>query len=66
MDGRGIALCPNFVLHDALHQGRLVELLGNYTMKTHPISVVYLVGNVVPRKVRALIDFAVDDFQQVR
>ncbi|EJN6826656.1 LysR family transcriptional regulator [Vibrio cidicii] len=66
MDGRGIALCPDFVLHDALHQGRLVELLGNYTMKTHPISVVYLAGNVVPRKVRALIDFAVDDFQQVR
>ncbi|WP_229599907.1 type 2 periplasmic-binding domain-containing protein [Vibrio navarrensis] len=50
----------------ALHQGRLVELLGNYTMKTHPISVVYLAGNVVPRKVRALIDFAVNDFQQVR
>ncbi|ORT52230.1 LysR family transcriptional regulator [Vibrio sp. qd031] len=63
IDGRGIALCPDFVLHEAIAQGRIVKLLNDYAMKTHPISAVYLTGNVMPRKVRALIDFAVADFQ---
>ena len=62
IDGRGICLCPDFVLHDELKEGRLVMLLNNYSMKANPMNAVYLAGNVMPRKVRALIDFAVEDF----
>jgi DNA-binding transcriptional LysR family regulator len=63
LDGRGIALCPNFVLQDDIEQGRLVKLLNHYKTPTLPVTAVYLTGNVIPRKVRALIDFAVDDYK---
>ncbi|UUM32667.1 LysR family transcriptional regulator [Vibrio japonicus] len=63
IDGRGIALCPDFVLQEDIEKGRLIKLLANYKAPTQPISAVYLTGNVVPRKVRALIDFAVEDFE---
>lgn len=64
IDGRGIAICPDFVLQHDLESGRLVQLLGEYSMNKHPINAVYLEGNVIPRKVRALIDFVVEDFAQ--
>ena len=63
INGRGIALCPDFVLQQDIDEGRLIKLLTNYNTPTHPINAVYLTGNVMPRKVRALIDFAVEDFK---
>lgn len=63
IDGKGVALCPDFVLHKAIEQGHIVKLLDDYAMEKHPINAVYLAGNIMPRKVRALIDFAVEDFQ---
>ncbi len=62
IDGRGISLCPDFVLLNELKEGRLVMLMNDYSMKANPMNAVYLAGNVMPRKVRALIDFAVEDF----
>ncbi len=62
IDGRGIAICPDFVLKSDLESGKLVKLLQEYSMNTHPINAVYLEGNVVPRKVRVLIDFVVEEF----
>lgn len=64
IDGRGIAICPDFVLQQDLENGRLVKLFKEYSMSTHPINAVYLEGNVVPRKVRALIDFVVEEFAE--
>ncbi|MDW6002376.1 LysR family transcriptional regulator [Vibrio mangrovi] len=64
LHGHGIALCPNFVLQKDIEAGTLIPLLNDYSMKTHPLCAMYLSGNIMPRKVRALIDFAVDDFQQ--
>jgi len=63
IDGRGIAFCPDFVLHEDIKKGRIIKLLDDYFASPQPISAVYLAGNVMPRKVRALIDFAVDDFK---
>lgn len=63
LEGRGVALCPDFVLNDALQTGRLIKLLTDYQAPCHPINAVYLSGNVVPNKVRALIDFAVQEIQ---
>lgn len=62
--GMGIALCPSFILHkeEESENGQLVRLLSDYTMKTLPLCAVYLNGKVIPKKVRALIDFAVQDF----
>lgn len=59
--GYGITLCPDFVLTRDLAAGRLVPVLENYATQEHSFNILYLGGNVLPRKVRALIDFAVDD-----
>lgn len=63
INGYGIALCPEFILKQALAEGQLIPLLDRYDTRTHPICAVYLAGNVLPRKVRALIDFALEDFR---
>lgn len=60
--GEGIGFSPRFVLGDDLSTGRLERVLPAYSSPEIPVSVVYLQGRVLPRKVRALIDFAVEDF----
>ncbi|MBF9003532.1 MULTISPECIES: LysR family transcriptional regulator [Vibrio] len=64
-NGLGIALCPSFVLQKYRDEenGNLVRLLSDYSMKTLPLCAAYLNGKVVPKKVRTLIDFAVQDFE---
>lgn len=59
--GCGIALCPDFVLAQDLAKGNLVQLLESYTTCTYPFNAIYLEGKVLPRRVRALIDFALAD-----
>ncbi|HEY0275180.1 MAG TPA: LysR family transcriptional regulator [Paenirhodobacter sp.] len=59
VSGIGVAFCPRFVLTEDLAAGRLVELLPDYRSRTAPLNAVYLEGRVLPRKIRALIDFAV-------
>ncbi|PTQ74886.1 LysR family transcriptional regulator [Celeribacter persicus] len=62
--GHGIAFCPPFVLGDDLETGRLVALMPETVGPYHPVSIVYLEGRTLPRKVRALIDFALEDFRR--
>ncbi|GAB4349515.1 MAG: LysR family transcriptional regulator [Gammaproteobacteria bacterium] len=64
--GHGIAYCPDFVLHRDIAEGRLVPLLERHEIPAQPINAVYLQGHILPRKVRALIDFAVEAFRDVR
>lgn len=59
--GNGIAYCPKFVLGDDLETGLLVRVLPDFDCSVSPVSAVYLEGRTLPRKVRALIDFAVAD-----
>ncbi|WP_116133525.1 LysR family transcriptional regulator [Tropicimonas sp. IMCC34043] len=63
--GQGIICCPDFVLGADLAEGRLVPLLVDYPTPLFDISAVHLAGAVLPRKVRALIDFAVEDMGRV-
>lgn len=62
--GNGIAYCPRFVLGDDLESGRLVQVLPDHESAGHPLAVVYLEGRTLPKKVRALIDFAQDDYRR--
>ncbi|AJE45223.1 LysR family transcriptional regulator [Celeribacter indicus] len=62
--GLGIAFCPRFVLGDALETGRLIAVLDAVERPAHPLGIVYLEGRTLPRKVRALIDFAVEDIRR--
>ena len=59
--GRGIAYAPRFTLREALAAGQLTRILPDHAGESSPLNAVYLEGRVLPRKVRALIDFAAED-----
>ncbi len=62
ISGHGIAFLPDFVLPEALAAGTLVPLLDSYSSEEIPVSAVWLEGRSLPRKVRALVDFARQEF----
>ena len=62
-NGKGIVYSPKFALCDAIADGNLVLLLADYEGETSPISAIYLEGRTLPRKIRALIDFAQEDIR---
>ena len=61
VEGLGICYAPCFALSDALASGRLVPVMPDVEGEAAPVSTVYLEGRSLPRKVRALIDFAAED-----
>ena len=61
--GLGIAHAPRFAVCGALDTGALVPLLSGFHSPPSPVSAVYLEGRVLPRKLRALIDFAAEDIR---
>ena len=61
--GLGICYAPRFAVVEAMAAGALVPVMTDYAGDTVPVSAVYLEGRPLPRKVRALIDFAVDDIR---
>lgn len=63
--GLGLAYVPSFALRGALDAGDLVALLDDHQSESGPVGAVYLEGRTLPRKVRALIDFAVEDIRSV-
>ena len=63
-EGFGIANVPRFALGAALATGALVPLLTDHIADTGPLSAVWLEGRALPRKVRALIDFAAEDLHR--
>ena len=62
-DGLGIAFSPRFAVCDDLASGRLVRILDAFTGDTSTVNAVYLEGRSLPRKIRALIDFAAVDIR---
>ncbi len=62
-DGLGLAYVPSFALRGTLNDGELVTLLDEYQCESGSVGAVYLEGRTLPRKVRALIDFALDDIK---
>ncbi len=61
--GRGLACAPRFSVYEALKTGRVLRVLPDLPGETGTLSAVYLEGRVLPRKVRALIDFAAEDIK---
>lgn len=60
-EGMGIAYVPRFSVGDALTSGRLVPVMEGFAGDTGRLDAVYLEGRALPRKLRALIDFAAQD-----
>lgn len=65
ISGLGIAYCPNFVLGPALADERLLRVLPECRSPDAPVNAVWLEGRTLPRKVRALIDFAAEEFRRI-
>ncbi len=63
VDGKGIVHGPKFALRDALKAGRLVQVLADFPGEAIPLSAAYLEGRSLPRKIRALIEFAQADIR---
>ena len=63
--GLGIAHIPRFALHGPMETGRLQTILDRFDGRPSPVSAIYLEGRTLPRKVRALIDFAARDIRSV-
>ncbi|MBY6116929.1 LysR family transcriptional regulator [Mameliella alba] len=61
--GQGLAYAPRFAVWSELAAGRLVPVMTAYEGEAGALSAVYLEGRVLPRKVRALIDFALRDIR---
>lgn len=61
--GHGLAYAPRFTLREALAQGLVAPVLPDHAGEMGFLNAVYLEGRVLPRKVRALIDFAAEDIR---
>jgi DNA-binding transcriptional LysR family regulator len=61
--GWGIAYAPGFAAAAALEGGLVVPVLPDHAGESSPVNAVWLEGRVLPRKIRALVDFAADDIR---
>lgn len=57
--GLGVAVLPDWLIHEDLLSGRLVRILPKWKTQDLPIHVVYLGQRMLPARVSAFIDFAV-------
>jgi len=62
--GGGIAMTPNFIVEDALSEGRLLPVLPEYTTLEFGLFAIYPHRKYVAKKVRCFIDFALDEFSK--
>lgn len=58
--GLGISVLPDWLIEEDLASGRLVRVLPQWKAKDLPIHVVYAGQRLLPARVSAFIDFAVD------
>ena len=62
IEGCGIGLLPAFIAFDAIRDGRLLPLLGDWEVPPIGIYAVYPQTRALPAKTRVLIDFLVERF----
>jgi DNA-binding transcriptional LysR family regulator len=60
LSGLGVAVLPDWMVQDDLLAGRLVRLLPEWSARDLPVHVVYAGHRLLPLRVSAFIDFAVD------
>jgi len=63
MHGLGITLLPDFIIEDALSDGRLVRILEGRERSPLVLSVLYPSRRHVPAKTRSFIDYAVEQLR---
>lgn len=62
--GMGIARLPTFICHESIEQGRLQQVLHEYTSPPLALYALYSSRRHLPQRVRALIEFLVEWFAE--
>jgi len=62
IDGLGILVMPTFISSEAIEQGLLCPILTDYTFPDEAIYAIYPQQRFLPRRVRVLIDYIVEEF----
>ena len=62
--GLGIVQSPSYAVNDAIEAGKLILLLEDCQMPSHPVHVIYAPNRYLSAKVRVFIDWAVELFAQ--
>lgn len=60
LNGQGIARLPQFVVNEALNNGKLCALLTNFYPPDTPIYAIFAQSRVVPPKIHAFVQFLED------
>mgnify|MGYP003385678365 CR=1 FL=1 len=60
----GIAMTPDFIVEDAINDGRLISILPEYTTLEFGLYAIYPHRKYVAKKVRCFIDFALEQFSK--
>jgi DNA-binding transcriptional LysR family regulator len=63
IQGLGITLLPDFIIHEALAEGRLVRVLEDWERAPLTLSVLYPSRRHVPAKTRLLIEYLITNLQ---
>lgn len=63
LDGLGILIQPSYIVHDDIVAGRLVQVLAEHELPRLMMNIAYPSRRHLPAKVRAFIDFLVEDFR---
>jgi DNA-binding transcriptional LysR family regulator len=63
LEGLGLAVCPTWLFKDEIQTGVLESVLNEYEPDSLPIQAVYPSRRLVPPRVRAFVDFLVDEFR---
>lgn len=69
VEGLGVGVLPDYVAHRALQDGRLTQLMGEYTVQGTPGTTLYAVTaptRYMPSKVKVLLDFMTENFSGER
>jgi DNA-binding transcriptional LysR family regulator len=64
LESLGIAILPVYCVKEDLKSGALREVLADYPIPIHPLSLVWAPGRETPKKIRHLADFLADWFRK--
>lgn len=63
LEGLGLAVCPTWLFTDEIETGVVERVLTDYEPAALPIQAVYPSRRLVPPRVRAFVDYLVDEFR---
>jgi DNA-binding transcriptional LysR family regulator len=63
LSGRGICLCPSYVVQNDIKAGRLMHILPDFESISLTIQVVFSDNKKMPSRTRAMLDFLVERYK---